>query len=120
MASSSFLESRFSDSDEGRYAHSCLSSLPWWETMESIVSYVQPMYAFLRFADQDKVPNLSEVLLRFHRMRCEYESLFHSSPRELDRYMNIINPRMSDITHDTYVNAGDVPFPHSYSYVTLL
>jgi hypothetical protein len=65
MASPNFLESCFTNTDEGRFAHSCLSSLTWWETMEFVLKGVKPLYAFLRFADQDKVPNLSEVLPRF-------------------------------------------------------
>jgi hypothetical protein len=61
MASPTFLESRFTNTDEWRFAHSCLSSLTWWEIMEFVLKGVEPLYAFLHFADQDKVPNLSEV-----------------------------------------------------------
>lgn len=107
MSSASFLESRFSKIDEGRYAHSCLSSLTWWESMEFVLKGVEPLYAFLRFADQDKVPNLSEVLLRFTMLKNEYESLLADYPRDLDRYMKVINPRMGDVANTTYVNAGN-------------
>jgi hypothetical protein len=62
MTSPSFLESRFTNTNEGRFTHSCLSSLTWWETMEFVLKGVELLYAFLRFTDQDKVPNLSEVL----------------------------------------------------------
>jgi hypothetical protein len=62
MASPSFLESRFANTDEERFAHSCLSSLTWWEAMQFVLKRVRPLYAFLHFANQDKVPNLSEVL----------------------------------------------------------
>jgi hypothetical protein len=75
MASRSFLESHFMNTDEGRFAHSCLSSLTWWETKHFVLKGVEPLYAFLRFADQDNVPNLSEVLLRFSMVVNEYESL---------------------------------------------
>lgn len=64
MASPSFLESNFSSSGEGRYAHSYLSNLSWWDNMNHVVERLQPLYTFLRFTDQDKVPNLSEVLFR--------------------------------------------------------
>jgi hypothetical protein len=33
MSSLSFIDSKFSSTQEGRYAHSCLSSLTWWDTM---------------------------------------------------------------------------------------
>jgi hypothetical protein len=62
MTSHTFLESRFANMDEWKFAHSCLSSLTWWDTMEFILNGVESLYAFLRFTDQDKVPNLSEVL----------------------------------------------------------
>jgi hypothetical protein len=65
MASPSFLESRFMNTGEGSFFHSCLSSLIWWETMHFVLKGAEPLYAFLHFADQDKVPNLSEVLLTF-------------------------------------------------------
>lgn len=94
VASPSFLKSRFSSSSEGRYAHSCLSSLSWWDNMSYVVKGVEPLYAFLRFADQDKVPNLSEILLRYTMVRREYESLFQNDRQQFDRYMTVINPRM--------------------------
>jgi hypothetical protein len=33
MSSPSFLDSRFGSTEEGRYAHSYLSSLTWWDMM---------------------------------------------------------------------------------------
>jgi hypothetical protein len=66
MSSMSFVESRFNSIDEGRYAHFYLSSLRWWEMMHFVLKGVEPLYAFLHFADQDKIPILSKVLLRFH------------------------------------------------------
>jgi hypothetical protein len=75
VASPSFLKSHFVNTDKGRFAHSCLSSLTWWETMHLVLNVVESLYAFLRFTDQDKVPNLSEVVLRFCMVENEYESL---------------------------------------------
>jgi hypothetical protein len=86
MASPTFLESHFANADEGRFAHSCLSSLTWWDTMEFVLKGVEPLYAFLRFADQDKVLNLSEVLMRFSMVENEYESLFQGYPADLTKY----------------------------------
>ena len=59
MASTKLQESGYLNSDVGRYAHDCLSSLTWWEHLKTVVDSVQPLYAFLRFAflrfaDQDK------------------------------------------------------------------
>jgi hypothetical protein len=43
--------------------------------MQFVLKGVEPLYAFLRFADQDKIPNLSEVLLGYSMVKNEYESL---------------------------------------------
>jgi hypothetical protein len=51
MASPTFLESRFTNTDDERFAYSCLSSLTWWDTMEFVIKGVEPLYAFLRFVD---------------------------------------------------------------------
>jgi hypothetical protein len=51
MASPTFLESHFMNMDEGRFTHSCLSSLTWWDTMEFVLKGVEPLHAFLRFAN---------------------------------------------------------------------
>jgi hypothetical protein len=48
--------------------------------MHFILKGVEPLYAFLRFADQDKVPNLSEVLLRFSMVENEYEVSYKNIP----------------------------------------
>jgi hypothetical protein len=66
MASPSFLESHFANTDEGRFTHSYLSSLTWWETMHFVLNGVELLYVFLQFVDHDKVPNLSEVPLKVH------------------------------------------------------
>jgi hypothetical protein len=62
MTSPSFLKSRFASTDKRRFTHSCLSNLTWWETIQFVLKGVEPLYVFLHFADQDKIPNLSEVL----------------------------------------------------------
>jgi hypothetical protein len=45
MASPSFLESHFANTDEGRFAHSCIS------IMHFVLKGVEPLYAFLHFSD---------------------------------------------------------------------
>jgi hypothetical protein len=37
MSSIGFMESRFNSTEKGRYAHSCLSSLMWWDTMQYVL-----------------------------------------------------------------------------------
>jgi hypothetical protein len=43
--------------------------------MHFVLKGVEPLYVFMRFADQDKVSNLSKVLLKFSMVESEYESL---------------------------------------------
>jgi hypothetical protein len=107
MASPSFLERHFTNMNEGRFTHSCLSSLIWWETMHFVLREVEPLYSFLHFADQDNVPNLSEVLLRFSMVESEYESLLQAYPTDLRRYLDVIHPRVCAIQSHMYVNAGN-------------
>jgi hypothetical protein len=106
MGSSDFLESLFSSTHEGRYAHSCLSNMTWWDTMEYVLKGVEPLYAFFCCVDQDKVPNMSEVLLRFNMCIGEYESLLHDYPNDLEQYMRVIKTRMRDVANSIFVNAG--------------
>jgi hypothetical protein len=87
-------------------SHSYLSSLTWWETIHFVLKRAEHLYAFLHFVDQDKIPNLSEVLLQFHMCTSEYESLLHDYPCDLDQYMKVIKPRMGDVANTTLVNAG--------------
>jgi hypothetical protein len=98
------------NTDDGRFTHSYLSSLTWWEFMHFVLKGVEPLYTFLRFADQDKVPNLSEVLLRFSMVENEYESVLQGYPTDLRRYLDVIRPRACDIQSNTYVNAGKTDF----------
>ncbi len=107
MASSGFMQSKFSGTMDGRYAHECLSSMSWWENLQTVVNSVQPMYSFLRFADEDKNPNLSEVLLRYQLLRMEYDSLFASERDKFEAYMEIVNRRMHDLTNQTLINASE-------------
>jgi hypothetical protein len=47
MGSSGFLESSFSSTHEGRYAHSYLSNMAWWDTMQYVLTGVETLYAFI-------------------------------------------------------------------------
>jgi hypothetical protein len=110
MGSLGFLDSTFSSTQEGRYAHSYLSNITWWDTMQYVLKGVGPLYAFLHFADQDKIPNMSEVLLQFNVCIGEYESLLHDYPNVLEQYMRVIKPRMGDVSNSTFVNVGTFKF----------
>jgi hypothetical protein len=106
MTTPALQQSRYLDSNAGKYAHDCLSSLPWWENLKRIVDYVQPLYAFLRFVDQEIISNFSDILFRYHILRHEYDALFHDDRTLFDQYMEIVNKRMHDVVIDTYMNAG--------------
>jgi hypothetical protein len=79
MATPELQKSGYLDSNAGRYAYACLSNLPWWDNPKRIVDSVQPLYVFLRFTDQQRILNFSDVLF---------------------------NHCMHDIANDTYMNAG--------------
>jgi hypothetical protein len=106
MATPALQQSGYLDSNAEKYAHPCLSSLPWWENLKRIVDCVQPLYAFLRFVDREMIPNFSDILFSYHILRQEYDALFHDDRTSFDQYMEIVNKRMHDVTNDTYMNAG--------------
>jgi hypothetical protein len=106
MTTPQLQKSGYLDSNAGKYAYACLSRLPWWDNLKRIVKSVQPLYAFLRFTDQERIPNFSEVLFRYHILRQEYDALFHDDRTLFDQYIEIINKRMYDIANGTYMNAG--------------
>jgi hypothetical protein len=70
------------------------------------VDCVQPLYAFLRFADQERIPNFSDILFRYHILRQEYDALFHDDMTSFDQYIEIVNKKMHDIANNIYMNAG--------------
>jgi hypothetical protein len=84
MSSPGFLESKFSSTHAGRYAQSYLPSLMWWDTMQYVLKGVEPLYAFLHFAEQDKMTNMSKVLLLFNMCISEHESLLRDYPSDLE------------------------------------
>jgi hypothetical protein len=47
MTTPQLQQSGYLDSNAGKYAHACFSSLPWWDSLKRIVESVQPLYAFL-------------------------------------------------------------------------
>jgi hypothetical protein len=106
MSTPQLQKSGYLDSNTEKYAHACLSSLPWWDNLKRIVKFVQPLYIFLRFVNQKRIPNFSEVLFRYHILRQKYDALFHDDRTSFDQYIKIVNKRMHDIANDTYMNAS--------------
>jgi hypothetical protein len=78
--------------------------------MQYVLKGVEPLYVFLHFADQDKILNMSEVLLQFNICIGEYESLLHEYPTDREQYMRVIKPRMGGVSNSTFVNAGTCYF----------
>jgi hypothetical protein len=106
MVTPQLQKSGYLDSNARKYAHACLSSLPWWDNLKRIVKSVQLLYAFLQFVDQERIPNFSEILFRYHILRYEYDALFHDDRTSFDHYIEIVNKRMHDIANGTYMNDG--------------
>jgi hypothetical protein len=84
MATPQLQKSGYLDSNAEKYARACLSSLSWWDNLKRIVESVQPLYTFLRFTDQEMIPNFSEILFRYHILRQEYDALFHNDRTSFD------------------------------------
>jgi hypothetical protein len=58
MTTPQLQQSGYLDSNAEKYTHACLSSLPWWDNLKRIMNSVQPLYAFLQFMDQERIPIL--------------------------------------------------------------
>jgi hypothetical protein len=101
-------KSGYLNSNAGKYAHACLSSLLWCDNLKRIMESVQPLYTFLCFTHQKMIPNFSEVLFMYHILRQKYDTLFHDDRTSFEKYIEIVNKRMHDIANDTYMNAGEM------------
>jgi hypothetical protein len=69
--SPAFLNSKWAKTEEGRFAQVRLSSIKFWEGMDYIIKTVEPIYKMLRFADQDKKPNMGDVVMAYQQMKAE-------------------------------------------------
>ena len=56
---------QWADTEDGRFTHARFSSIEWWEELKYIIDTVQAIYKFFRFADQDKRPNMCEVVMAY-------------------------------------------------------
>jgi hypothetical protein len=108
MTSPAFLNSKWAKTDEGRFAQLRLSSIEWWEGMDYIIKTVEPIYKMLRFADQDKKPNMGDVVMAYQRMKTELESYFGNNVHTWNEYKEILDNRIRDVYWGTYVGAGKI------------
>jgi hypothetical protein len=100
MATPQLQQSGYLNFNAEKYAHAYLSSLSWWDNLKRIMESVQPLYAFLRFTDQKRISNFSEVLFMYHILRQEYDALLHDDMTSFDQYIEIIDKRMHDVTNE--------------------
>ena len=71
--------------------------------MKYIINTVQPIYKFLRFADQDKRPNMCEVVMAYQTMKQELRSFFGTNVSTLKEYIQVVDERLGDGFIGTYV-----------------
>ena len=106
MASTEFLQSKWADTEDGRFTHSRFSNLEWWDRLKYVIDTVQAIYKFLRFADQDKRPNMCEVVMSYQNTRQELQSFFGNNVSTRDEYLKVMDDRMRDLFIGTYVGPG--------------
>ena len=112
MVTSEFRESRHFKSEMGQYAFQTLTSLDWWNNMKYVLDDVEPLYSFLRFADQDKVPTLGEVHVQYQNTKLTYTAnLSQTNLVRLEQIIDIIDSRMCNVMLGTYVQAASALNP---------
>jgi len=74
--------------------------------LKYIIDTVQPIYKFLRFADQDKKPNIYEVVMAYQTMKQELRSFFGTNVSTLKEYIQVVDDMLGDVFIGTYVGPG--------------
>ena len=97
MASTEFLQSKWADTEDGRFTHARFSSMEWWDGLKYIIDTVQPIYKFLRFTDQDKRPNMCEIVMAYQTMKRELRSSFETNVSTLKEYLEVVDERLGDV-----------------------
>jgi hypothetical protein len=64
------------------------------------------VYKFPHFVDQDKRPNLCDVVMEYRNMKAEMESFFGRNTSTWNEYNKILEARIRDVYIGTYVGAG--------------
>jgi hypothetical protein len=80
----------------------------WWEGLDYIIKTVEPIYKMLRFGDQDKKPNMGDVVMAFQEMKHELESYFGSNVSTWNEYKQILDNRIRGVYYGMYVGAGKI------------
>ena len=74
--------------------------------MKYIIDTVQTIYKFLRFADQDKRPNMCEIVMAYQTMKRGLRSFFGTNVSTLKEYLEVVDERLGDVFIGTYVGPG--------------
>jgi hypothetical protein len=106
VSSLDFLNSKWADTEDERFMQVRFSCIKWWDGLKYIIDTVQPVYKFLRFADQDKRPDLCDVVMEFQNMKAEMESFFGRNTSTWTEYNKILEAMIRDVYIGTYVGAG--------------
>ena len=106
MACTEFLQSKWTDTEDDGFTHPRFSSMEWWEGLKYIIDTVQPIYKFFRFADQDKRPNMCEVVMAYQNTRQELQSFFGNNVSTQTEYLKVLDDRMCDVFIGRYVGPG--------------
>jgi hypothetical protein len=107
-----FRHSRYFLTEMGRYAFDNITNVEWWENMQYVLDEVEPLYVFLRFADQEKSPTLGEVLMQYTNTKHTYQSKFENDSARYKMIMDVIDARMNTVMTDTYVQPACALHPY--------
>ena len=113
MMSTEYRSSRHYKTEAGKYAFDCMTSVQWWANMQYVINDVEPLYSFLRFADQDKTPTLGEVLMEYGSLKRTYHTRFHSDMARCDRIMEIVDRRLASVFEGTYAHTACAVHPYA-------
>ena len=106
MVSTEFVQSKWADTEDGRFTHARFSSMEWCEGLKYIIDTVQPIYKFLHFADQDKRLNMCEIVMAYQTMKRELRFFFGTNVSTLKEYLEVVDERLGDVFIGTYVGPG--------------
>ncbi|AQK51285.1 hypothetical protein ZEAMMB73_Zm00001d049757 [Zea mays] len=107
-----FRHSRYFLTEMGRYAFDNITNVEWWENMQYVLDEVEPLYVFLRFADQEKSPTLGEVLMQYTNTKHTYQSKFENDSARYKMIMDVVDARMNTVMTDTYVQPACALHPY--------
>jgi hypothetical protein len=96
----------------GRYAFDNITNVEWWENMQYVLDEVEPLYVFLRFADQEKSQTLGEVLMQYTNTKHTYQSKFENDSARYRMIMDLVDARMNTVMTDTYVQPACALHPY--------